>query len=82
MSNVLCVYTYMGVSMVIDAQDGVMYVRMSVCVYVRTLRDSTGNILSCSHLCCYFHSTSQCSWDTAQPMYVRTYVHHKACSHW
>lgn len=37
MSNVLCVYMYMGVSMVIDARGGVMYVRMSVCIYVRTL---------------------------------------------
>lgn len=36
MSNVLCVCMYMGVSMVIDTRDGVIYVRMSVCIYVRT----------------------------------------------
>ena len=35
MSNVLCVYTYMGVSIVIDAQDGVMYVLyVCLCVYM------------------------------------------------
>lgn len=69
----------MGVSMVIGARGGVTYTCMSVCMhvyvrtYVRTLRDSTDNVLSCSHLCCYFHSTSQYSWDTAQPTYS-TYV--------
>ena len=63
MCNVLCIRTYMGVSMALDARGGVTYVRMSVCIYVNvcTLRDSIDNVLSYSHLCCYFHSTSQCS---------------------